>query len=417
MHRGRTILLLSIAAVLLLTTSLWLGWCWYDTHVDRSGWIAHNGITMYADFYGHPVTGWQEIGEHRYYFDANGIMQTQWVELDGVAHYFREDGTLADGWLKTGDSTYYLNENGTPLTGWFSLEDTLFYFDETGKMHTFWATLGGQRYYFLQTGAACTGWLHQEDGSYYFDKSCCAVTGWQEIEENRYYFAKDGTLYTGWLVQNESRYYLLPNGTMATGKQQIDGIPFYFSPNGIWVLLVNPDHPLSDDHVPELAETEDGFFVDALCLDSLNAMMAAMRQEGLLPLLSSAYRSKSQQAGIWQSYVNQYLAAGYDEARAKAKTALYVAVPGTSEHHTGLAVDIVGYDYFYDGHHGATKAVHAWLAEHCWEYGFILRYTEEKKAITGFSEEPWHFRYVGKAVSMDMKNSGLCLEEYLKAIP
>ena len=122
----------------------------------------------------------------------------------------------------------------------------------------------------------------------------------------------------------------------------------------------------------------------------------------------------SQQA-TWDNYVKRYMAQGYDYAQANALTATYVAVPGTSEHHTGLAMDIVGHDYFYSGHTGSTMAVQAWLAEHCWEYGFILRYTAEKQPITGFSPETWHFRYVGTEVSMDMKDSGLCLEEYLQA--
>ena len=92
----------------------------------------------------------------------------------------------------------------------------------------------------------------------------------------------------------------------------------------------------------------------------------------------------------------------FDEARKKALET--VAVPGTSEHQIGLAVDIVG------------EEANAWLAEHCWEYGFILRYTEEKASITGITNEPWHFRYVGREISMDMKDSGLCLEEYLGAV-
>ena len=92
----------------------------------------------------------------------------------------------------------------------------------------------------------------------------------------------------------------------------------------------------------------------------------------------------------------------FDEARKKALET--VAVPGTSEHQMGLAVDISG------------EAANIWLAEHCWEYGFILRYTEEKAEITGITNEPWHFRYVGREISMDMKDSGLCLEEYLGAV-
>ncbi len=62
------------------------------------------------------------------------------------------------------------------------------------------------------------------------------------------------------------------------------------------------------------------------------------------------------------------------------------------------------------------KEAIAWLTEHCWEYGFIVRYTEDKEEITGIIDEPWHFRYVGTEVSLDMKDSGLCLEEYLGAV-
>ena len=58
----------------------------------------------------------------------------------------------------------------------------------------------------------------------------------------------------------------------------------------------------------------------------------------------------------------------------------------------------------------------AWLAKHCWEYGFILRYPENKKSVTGFNYEPWHFRYLGKPLAEAVYNSGLTLEEYLQSI-
>ena len=92
-----------------------------------------------------------------------------------------------------------------------------------------------------------------------------------------------------------------------------------------------------------------------------------------------------------------------DYNRAREEALKTVSLPGTSEHQLGLAVDIEG------------EEAHQWLEEHCWEYGFILRYPPEKEDITGISNEPWHFRYVGTDVSMDMKDSGLCLEEYLGA--
>jgi len=473
--KSTKIILWSVVISLLLAAAGYLGWTWYDNNIDRSGWREKDGVTMYADFHGKPITGWQEIdgsryyfdetcalqtgwleeggctyylapdgrmqtlwldleenryyfgedgilrtswqeiGENHYYFGEDGRMQTGWVDLEDGCHYFLEDGALASGWQEIGSATYYLSENGTPATGWLELEEERYCFDEDGRMYTGHTELDGKSYFFGQTGVMHTGWLEEDSGRTYFLADGTRASGWTEIEENRYYFGEEGTLHTGWLEQGEYLYYLLPDGTAATGKQEIDGKTHYFTPKGIRVLLVNPWNRLPGDYEVELVEIEDGYYVDAQCLDALKAMLEAMRAEGLLPFFSSTYRTESQQKGIWNNYVKRYMAAGYDEATANAMTAAYVAVPGTSEHHTGLAVDIVGHDYFYSGHPGSTMAVQAWLKEHCWEYGFILRYTKEKQAITGFAPETWHFRYVGTEVSMDMKDSGLCLEEYLGA--
>lgn len=475
MKKSTKIILWSTLACLLVTLAGYLGWTWYDNNVDRSGWREKDGVTMYADFHGKPITGWldlngsryyfggdfalqtgwleegggtyylnddgrmqtlwmedargryyfgeegvlrtgwQEIGGNRYYFDENGIMQSGWVELDDIRHYFLADGALASGWQEIGEDTCYLDENGIPATGWLELDGRTYLFTETGAMRTGWIELDGEIYFFTEAGPMHTGWLDTEDGRFYFEDTGIMAAGWREIEENRYFFGESGALHTGWLEQGEYRYYLLPDGTPAAGRQEIDGKEYYFTPKGIWVLLVNPWHPMPGDYELDLVKTEQGFYVDAGCLDALNTMMEAMRAEGLLPMFTSAYRSEDQQRGIWADYVQRYRNQGYDEATANAMTAAFVAVPGTSEHHTGLALDIVGHDYFYSGHPGSTKAVQAWLREHCWEYGFILRYTAEKSAITGFAAETWHFRYVGTEVSMDMKDSGLCLEEYLGA--
>ena len=91
----------------------------------------------------------------------------------------------------------------------------------------------------------------------------------------------------------------------------------------------------------------------------------------------------------------------FDAAREKALET--VAIPNTSEHQLGLSVDLLG-----------TDAV-PWFQEHCWDYGFILRYPGEKENITGITDESWHFRYVGKTVAQDIRESNLCLEEYLGA--
>jgi D-alanyl-D-alanine carboxypeptidase len=88
-----------------------------------------------------------------------------------------------------------------------------------------------------------------------------------------------------------------------------------------------------------------------------------------------------------------------------------VAIPGTSEHQLGLGVDINA-----DGVNSAGYEVYDWLEAHCWEYGFILRYPEDKTDITGISNEPWHFRYVGQEAAEYIMSNGLCLEEYLEEI-
>ena len=90
-----------------------------------------------------------------------------------------------------------------------------------------------------------------------------------------------------------------------------------------------------------------------------------------------------------------------------------MAIPGTSEHQLGLAVDIVDkHSQVLDNSQADTPA-QQWLMEHSWEYGFILRYPEGKSEITGIIYEPWHYRYVGKEAAAEIHELGLCLEEYL----
>ena len=95
------------------------------------------------------------------------------------------------------------------------------------------------------------------------------------------------------------------------------------------------------------------------------------------------------------------------------KSGQEVALPGTSEHGIGLAVDIVSNQYAeLDAKQAETKEAQ-WLQEHCYEYGFILRYPPEKQSLTGIIYEPWHYRYVGREMAQKIKESGLTLEEYL----
>ena len=93
-----------------------------------------------------------------------------------------------------------------------------------------------------------------------------------------------------------------------------------------------------------------------------------------------------------------------------------IAVPGTSEHHTGLAADIVTPTHQTLDPQFADTAAGKWLLEHAADYGFILRYPEDKQETTKIIYESWHYRYVGEEHAKAIKESGLCLEEYLEQL-
>ena len=120
----------------------------------------------------------------------------------------------------------------------------------------------------------------------------------------------------------------------------------------------------------------------------------------------------------WRSYdqQDQLLSAAVEED-GQARAARFVARPGHSEHHTGLAVDFALY-FEEDGTSGSFdgRGDQAWLSEHAGEYGFILRYAPDKEPITGIGDEPWHFRFVGEGHAQYMAENGLCLEEYLELL-
>lgn len=181
-----------------------------------------------------------------------------------------------------------------------------------------------------------------------------------------------------------------------------------------WRLtLVNPWTPLPEGYQPTLATVENGYQVDQRCAADLEAMLAACRAAGLSPVLCSAYRTQEKQTDLYENLVGKRMAQGLSREDAEAQAAKEVARPGTSEHQLGLAVDIVDASYQLLDTHQEDTPVQQWLMEHCWEYGFLLRYPPDKGAVTGIIYEPWHYRYVGRDHAQAIGQSGLCLEEFL----
>lgn len=180
------------------------------------------------------------------------------------------------------------------------------------------------------------------------------------------------------------------------------------------LILVNEDHPLDSSYAPEkLTEISSGYRVDDRIVADLRQMLDDGAAEGLSMYVTSAYRSYKQQIDTFNASMQTRLNQGMTPLEAYQETSTSVALPGTSEHATGLAVDIISTEYeALDDRQGDTKE-QKWLMEHCWEYGFILRYPPEKSDITGIIYEPWHYRYVGKDTAKEITELGVTLEEYL----
>ena len=178
------------------------------------------------------------------------------------------------------------------------------------------------------------------------------------------------------------------------------------------LILVNPWNPIPAEYSPELVSIGDGREIDARCRGDLEAMLSACRSAGCEPYICSAYRTAETQLSLYENKVSRLMAAGLDLSAARAEAARVVAIPGTSEHQLGLAVDIVDTAYMSLDEGQEDTAVQQWLMKNSYRYGFILRYPSGKSDVTGIIYEPWHYRYVGKAAAEEIYRSGLCLEEY-----
>lgn len=175
------------------------------------------------------------------------------------------------------------------------------------------------------------------------------------------------------------------------------------------LLLVNSTHPLADDYSVDLTELRNGQSVDTRILSDLQEMFDVARSEDIYPIVSDAYRTREDQQTLMDDVIQNYEDEGYSSEEASSKAEQVIAKPGTSEHETGLAIDIAG-DDDYDQD---TDSVLEWMNSNAYKYGFILRYPSGKESVTGAEAENDHYRYVGKEAAKVIHDQGICLEEYL----
>lgn len=141
----------------------------------------------------------------------------------------------------------------------------------------------------------------------------------------------------------------------------------------------------------------------------LQEMFDAARKDGIYPVVREGYRTYEEQQKILDDKIKAYINEGYSQSRAERTAKEWVALPGTSEHQLGIAVDINA-----DKSKSSNDEVYTWLAANAHNYGFILRYPQGKQEITGTSYEPWHYRYVGVDAAREIYERGICLEEYFE---
>lgn len=174
------------------------------------------------------------------------------------------------------------------------------------------------------------------------------------------------------------------------------------------LTLVNDDNHIPSNWDVELTTLSNGEQVASTIYPDLQKMFDDMRAEGIYPFVRAGYRSDDEQKRVLNEKTAAYMAEGYSKSRARELALETVALPGTSEHELGLAVDINAVEGKSD-----SEEVYSWLAKNAYKYGFIMRYPENKTSITGKDYEPWHYRYVGTEAAKEIYKSGECLEEYL----
>ena len=184
------------------------------------------------------------------------------------------------------------------------------------------------------------------------------------------------------------------------------GCPFF---EAEMPILVNRHNLIPEDHDPDLVSIGDGHYLNRRAAAAWEAMRAAAASDGINLWIISAYRSHERQTYNFNNSVQFHVDAGRTPEEAHTITAGYIAVPGTSEHTLGMAIDLNSIDAAFE-----HTPEFEWLIENAANFGYIFRYPREATEITGINFEPWHFRYVGSNHARIIMELGIVLEEYLE---
>lgn len=203
--------------------------------------------------------------------------------------------------------------------------------------------------------------------------------------------------------------------TASTGSTITDEERVIAQPSDDWrLLVVNPWNKLPENYEVETEYIQDGQSFDSRAADAMRQMIADCQKAGGTPILCSGYRAHSKQVYLFDRQIAKWEAQGYGEEEATEQAGTVVAIPGTSEHELGLAMDIYSSENQNLDDSQEDTMTQQWLMANSWRYGFVLRYPKDKTDVTGIIYEPWHYRFVGVANAAVMHRKNLCLEEYVR---
>lgn len=181
-----------------------------------------------------------------------------------------------------------------------------------------------------------------------------------------------------------------------------------------FMVLASPSNPLPEGFDPETELIDSaGYYLDSRAVEDFFAMEQAATNAGLQLKVISGFRSANRQQSLYEAQVQQFLNDGLPQQEAEAQVQRIEQKQYESDHNTGLAVDIVPtYKQTKDAAIITQLPEYQWLLEHAAEYGFILRYPQDKEEVTGVEFKPWHWRYVGKEMAAFLTENNLTLDEY-----
>ena len=207
----------------------------------------------------------------------------------------------------------------------------------------------------------------------------------------------------------------LLTGPKAFEAAEYDGTAYRFNEADERLVLVNANLPYPEEPSPELdlADDNSSIRLETEAAQAYRSMAAAAQADGVQLVLNAGYLDADARNAVYETRKQVYLEKGKAEETAASLAAAIQPGAGSNEHGTGYAADILSADYTTRDTGFAGTRAYEWLTAYAAEYGFILRYPQDRQAATGVVFEPWHWRYVGVENALAIRASGLSLEEFL----